>query len=66
MLAAVLGLVVAGAAGSSWRSSQRGRPGPAVSGVVSGLEAMLLMGLGLLPAVLSVGPLVAVIRAASP
>jgi len=62
MLAVVAGLVVAGATGSSWRSSERGRPGPAVSGVVSGVEALLLIGLGILPALLSVGPLVAVIR----
>lgn len=64
-LAAVLGLAVAGTAGTAWRSSEMGRPGPAVSGVVSTAEALLLVGLGLLPAVLSVGPVIAVIRAAS-
>jgi hypothetical protein len=66
VLAAVAGLAVTGTTGASWWSSERGRPGPAVSGVVSGGEAMLLIGLGSLPAVLSIGPLIAVLKAASP
>ena len=63
--AATAGLGVAVAAGLSWRGSERGRPGPAVAGVVSFGEALLLGGLGILPAVLSVAPLLAALRSAA-
>ena len=62
LIAASLGIVVAGNALSSYQNAQRGRPGPAVSGVVSLAEAVQFVSLGALPAVLLVGPLVALLR----
>ncbi len=65
VLTSVAGLGVAVAAAQSWRWSERGRPGPAVSGVVRTIDAVPLVLLGLLPGALSVAPALSALRRAA-
>ena len=55
---AVLGMAVVGVAVGAWRASQAGRPGPAVSGVVSPAETAQFVVLGSAPLVAVLSPLV--------
>lgn len=61
-LAALMGFAVAASATDAWRQGQRGRPGPAVAGVVSAGEAAQFVVLGALPALALIGPAVSGLR----
>lgn len=54
-LACVIGVLVAGCALRGYQLSERGRPGPAVGGVFTRGHAALIVGLALLPVLISVG-----------